>query len=208
MAQATIVNKEFSPIFLFNQALNEDTGEKILQWLIEANEHGAEELNLYINSPGGHLDQAIAIIDMMTHSPFKITTIAQGMVASAGLMIFMAGDQRVSFPNTIFMSHQFSGGSYGKAHDLEAGALANKMYKTFMHNLYKTHTNQSQEVIQKTLLGPTDFYMTAKQAVKFGIADAIVEPHKLFGHDGRTYQKKVDRVQERLQKLAVKAMNK
>ena len=106
---------------LLFEDINEETAKQSVQFIIESNFADKEErpdiINMIINSSGGSLSDAFAIIDVMRSSHIPIRTIGLGTVASAALMIFMAGTKghRILTPNTSIMSHRYSAGSHGKA---------------------------------------------------------------------------------------------
>lgn len=133
------------------------------------------QIVLFINSEGGRLDQMYNLIDTMNASGIPITTIATGMVASAGLMTFMAGHRRLVSSTCRIMSHAYSGGSVGNHHTL---MTASKEYEQVFKNqvkLYQKLTGLSKKKIKKHLLGHQDVWLTPKQAIKYNIADEIVD---------------------------------
>ena len=133
------------------------------------------QIVLFINSEGGRLDQMYNLIDTMNASVIPITTIATGMVASAGLMTFMAGHRRLVSSTCRLMSHAYSGGTVGTHHSL---MTASKEYEQVFKNqvdLYQRLTGLSKKKIKKKLLGHQDVWLTPKQAIKYNIADEIVD---------------------------------
>jgi ATP-dependent Clp protease protease subunit len=158
-------------------AVDSDSAKSVIQWIIESNfsEEKPDILNMMICSPGGSLSSAFAIIDVMASSTIPIRTIGLGEIASAGLMLFLAGSkgERVLTPNTSIMSHQWSGGYIGKEHELFAVAKEYDLTKKRMMNHYKKHTGLSEKQISKWLLPPQDVYLDANEAFKLGICDRI-----------------------------------
>ena len=134
-----------------------------------------EVLNLMIMSHGGELASGFSIIDCIRGSSIPVRTIALGCVASAGLMISMAGQKghRVVTPNTSIMSHQFSGGFASKSHELIAAVREFDLTAERMINHYKKCTGLKEKDIKKYLLPPQDVYLTAQEAVKLGLADIV-----------------------------------
>lgn len=97
------------------------------------------------------------------------------MIASMGLMIFIAGEKgkRVLTPNTTIMSHQWSGGEFGKEHELLASVKNHKLISTMFMNHYKKHTGLTEKQIKTYLLPTSDVWLSAKEAKQLGICDEI-----------------------------------
>jgi ATP-dependent Clp protease protease subunit len=157
--------------------VSEDSAKEIIQWILEANfsEETPDVLNFIICSPGGELSPTFAIIDVMKSSHIPIRTIGLGQIASAGLMIFLAGTKgmRTLTPNTSIMSHQFSGGSIGKEHELFSIVKEFDLTRNKMINHYVKYTGMKEKDVMKYLLPATDVYLTAEEAKKCGICDRI-----------------------------------
>jgi ATP-dependent Clp protease protease subunit len=128
-----------------------------------------------ICSEGGELAPAFALIDVMKNSKIPIKTVGLGQIASCGLLIFLSGTpgRRVLTPNTSILSHQFSWGSEGKAHELFATVKEFELIQHRMINLYKSSTNLDEETIKKVLLPAQDVYLSAEEALSYGICDHI-----------------------------------
>ena len=113
----------------------------------------------------------------MKGSKVPIYTYGLGIIASCGLVAFMAGakGKRIITPNTSILSHQFSWGSWGKAHELMASTkeYSNTTHRVIEH--YKKCTGLDEKQIKKYLLPPEDVWLTPQEAVKYGIADEICE---------------------------------
>lgn len=149
----------------------------VIEWIISANfsEEIPESLNLMICSPGGDLNAGFALTDVMRGSKIPVNTIGIGQIASAGLLIFLAGKHRVLTPNTSILSHQYSWGSVGKHHELIA---ANKEFDLTSKRLlaaYKKHTKLNEAQIKEFLLPPHDVWLDSKEALQYGICDAVKE---------------------------------
>ena len=160
-----------------------ETTKPIIIWIIENNLMGAgdrkKELTLIINSPGGEVHSAFALIDTMKGSAIPIKTIGIGMIASCGVLTFMAGTKgkRLLTPNTSILSHQYSWGSAGKEHELFARVREFELSAERMLTHYKKCTGMSEKKIREILLPPEDVWLSAKEAVKYGIADKIVSTY-------------------------------
>lgn len=169
-----------NPFFLLMEEITLDSCKDVISWIIEANfaEEKPEALNLMICSPGGDLNAAFALIDVMRGSAIPVNTIGIGQIASAGLIIFLAGQKgnRILTPNTSILSHQYSWGAVGKEHELFATIkefdLTTK--KILVH--YKKYTSlHDEQEIRDVLLPPHDVWISPKDALKYGICDAIKE---------------------------------
>lgn len=136
-------------------------------------------LTLVINSPGGELDAAFSLIDVMKGSAIPVHTTGIGQISSCGILTFMAGAKgyRALTPNTSILSHQFSWGSRGKSHELFARVKEFELTTRRMIDLYKHCTGLSESKIKEVLLPPEDVWLTAKEAVDLGIADVIRETY-------------------------------
>ena len=155
-----------------------ETTKPIIGWIIENNlmsdQRRRKELTLIINSPGGEVHSAFALIDTMKGS--AIRTIGIGMIASCGILTFMAGTKgrRILTPNTSILSHQYSWGSTGKEHELFARVREFELSTERMLTHYKKCTGLGEKKIREILLPPEDVWLSAEEAVKYGIADKIV----------------------------------
>ncbi len=157
--------------------INEDNINECIKWIIYENLDKKEKtLTLYINSMGGDLYQAFALIDIMRNSENPIRVIGIGSVMSAAFMIFASGTEgeRWAAPNTSFMCHQFSSGVEAKYHDIKAEMKENEELNSKMVSILKDATGLAPSVIKKKLLPASDVYLTADEVVEFGIADRIL----------------------------------
>lgn len=170
-------DKILNSFALLMDEIDDDSAKEIIQWIIEANfsEENPDVLNLIICSPGGALSSAFAIIDVMRSSHIPIRTIGLGQIASAGLMIFMAGTKgcRVLTPNTSIMSHAWSGGSLGKSHELFAAGKEFVLTNQRMIGHYMKHTGLKEKDVLKYLLPPQDVYISADEALNLGLCDVV-----------------------------------
>ena len=166
-------------IFYMADGFTFDSTKPIGQWIIEKNllpgNERPKELTLIINSPGGSVHAAFALIDTMKGSAIPIKTVGLGLIASCGVLTFMAGTKgrRILTPNTSILSHQYSWGSSGKEHELFARVREFELSTERMLDHYKKCTGLKEKVIREVLLPPEDKWLSAKEAVKYGIADAI-----------------------------------
>ena len=153
------------------------TCKQVVEWILESNfsEETPEMLNLIVTSPGGDLNAAFALVDVIRGSSIPIRTIGLGQVASAGLMIFIAGTngQRILTPNTSILSHQYSWGSFGKEHELFAQIKEFDLTTKRMISHYKKCTGLKEEQIREYLLPPQDIWLSSAEAKKLGLCDDV-----------------------------------
>jgi ATP-dependent Clp protease protease subunit len=135
------------------------------------------KLTLIINSPGGDVHAAFALIDTMKASSIPIKTVGLGLIASCGFLIFIAGTKgsRILTPNTSILSHQYSWGSAGKEHELYARVKEFELSTRRMIEHYKKCIGMSEKQIREVLLPPQDVWLDANEAKKLKICDKIEE---------------------------------
>lgn len=165
-------------MFVFMGEVDADNIKPVIEWILHenyVNKKKKKELLLMICSEGGDTAAAFALIDVMQSSRLFIKTVGLGQIASAGLLIFLAGSpgRRVLTPNTSILSHQFSWGSDGKAHELFATMKEFDLTQKRMLKHYQTTTGLDEEKIRSTLLPPHDVWLSAEEALSLGICDAI-----------------------------------
>ena len=133
-------------------------------------------LTLYINSEGGDLYQAFALIDIMRTSVHPIRTFGMGNVMSAAFLIFASGEpgQRYLAANTGLMCHQYSDDHTGKHHDIRAQMKEGENCNTRMLNILKTATQLPASKVKAKLLPASDVYLTAEEAIDLGVADHLL----------------------------------
>ena len=136
------------------------------------------EISMYINSPGGSVTDGMAIFDTMRYIKPKIRTVCLGMAASMGAFLLMAGEpgMRYALPNSEVMIHQPSGGASGQATDVQLHAQWLLRTKNKMNALMSEMTKQPLEKIQQDV--ERDYFMTAQEALEYGIIDKIFDPRK------------------------------
>lgn len=168
-----------SNIFIFMEDFNNKNVKPVIDWIINKNlmpqSERPQHLTLVINSPGGEMHSAFALIDIMRGSAIPVHTVGLGLIASCGLLTFMAGTKghRIITPNTSILSHQYSWGSHGKEHELLSRVKEFELSTERMLKLYKKCTGMGEKDIRKYLLPPEDVWLSADEAVKHGIADKI-----------------------------------
>ena len=172
-------NKKEHSYYLLMDDISQTSIRPAIEWIFDANfaEERPDMLNLMICSPGGDLTAGFAMIDVMRGSSIPIRTIGLGQIASAGLMIFIAGkkNERILTPNTSILSHQFSWGSFGKAHELFAVAKEFDLTTQRMIQHYKKCTGMNDKTIREILLPAQDVWLGAEEALNYGICDHVRE---------------------------------
>jgi len=165
-------------IMLLMGEINHDSVKPVIEWILLENyvkKKKLKELLLMICSPGGDMEPAFALIDVMRNSKIPIKTVGLGQIASCGLLIFLAGTRgrRLLTPNTSILSHQFSWGSEGKSHELFATMKEFELTQQRMIKHYQTCTELDEDTIKSVLLPPHDVYLSAEEALEYHICDAI-----------------------------------
>ena len=154
-----------------------ESAQNVTEWILAANyaEEPPEVLTLIINSQGGDLNAAWAIIDIMRGSTIPVRVIGLGQIVSAGLLIFMSGEKgmRILSENTTVMSHQYFWGSAGKYHELMAVQKEFDLTQTRLIKHFKKITGLSEKDIDKYLMPAHDVYMSAEEAKKLNLCDEI-----------------------------------
>ena len=153
------------------------TSETVCKQIIEINlSKSVSCIQLIINSPGGSVSDGFAIIDMMEWSRLPVRTTGLGMLASMALLIFMAGakGQRVITPRVSILSHRFSWWSFGNHSELIAKRKEEDLTHQRILDHYIRHTSlNSAEEVQAHLLRDVDSWLTAEEALRFGVADVV-----------------------------------
>ena len=160
-----------------NGPINEETTGKAIRWIIFENmKEGNEPLSLYINSDGGNLPDAFALIDIMRMSKKTIRTIGVGSVCSSAFFIFAAGTKghRMIGKNTTLMCHQFTETADGKYHDLRTRLKEGARINQRMIELLAECSDLEEKVVKTKLLPPSDVWLSADDVVELGIADSIL----------------------------------
>jgi ATP-dependent Clp protease protease subunit len=165
-------------MYVFMGEVSAENVQPIVEWILLENfvsKKRKKELLLMICSEGGDMSAAFALIDVMSSSVIPIKTVGLGQIASAGLMIFLAGEKgrRVLTPNTSILSHQFSWGSEGKSHELFATVKEFELTQQRMVQHYQQCTGLELDQIRTALLPPHDVYLTAEEALALNVCDAI-----------------------------------
>ena len=165
-------------IFLGGEIDDDVANIVVAQMLFLEMEDPDAEISLYINSPGGSVTDGMAIFDTMRYIKPKVRTVCLGMAASMGAFLLMAGEpgMRLALPNSEVMIHQPSGGASGQATDVQLHAEWLMRTKKKMNALMSEMTRQPLEKIERDV--ERDYFMTADEALAYGIIDEIYQPRK------------------------------
>ena len=162
-------------IFLGEDVNDVSASLVVAQLLFLESEDPSTDINLYINSPGGSVSAGFAIYDTMKYIKCDVSTICIGMAASMGAFLLAGGTKgkRLALPNSEIMIHQPSGGAKGQ--ETEIRIVAENILKTRkkLNRILAENTGKAIEEIE--LDTERDNYMTAEEAVAYGIVDRVVE---------------------------------
>jgi ATP-dependent Clp protease, protease subunit len=162
---------------LLNGEIEPESIQNAIRWIIYENMDDEEKvLTLYINSEGGNICDAFALIDMMRSSKHPVRTIGIGNVMSSGFMIFAAGTkgERYIGKNASILCHQYSDEMQAKHHDLKAQIVEGERINERMVSLLVESTEMPRKTIKSKLLKETDVWLTSYQMIELGIADHIL----------------------------------
>lgn len=164
-------------IFLADEVNDTTASLVVAQMLFLESEDPNKDIYLYINSPGGSVTAGMAIYDTMNYIKCDVSTICMGMAASMGAFLLTAGTKgkRFALPNSEIMIHQPLGGAKGQATEIEIAAKHILRTKEKLNSILAERTGQPLDVIVRDT--DRDNYMTAEEALKYGLIDKIVEKH-------------------------------
>jgi len=147
----------------------------IAQLLFLESEDPKKDIHLYINSPGGNVTSGLAILDTMNHIKPDVSTICVGIAASMGSVLLSAGakGKRYALPHSEVMVHQPWGGVEGQASDIAIAAKHVLKTRETLNKILADNTGQPLSQIEKDT--DRDFYMSAEEAKKYGIVDAVMK---------------------------------
>ena len=161
-------------IFLGEEVTDVSASLIVSQLLFLESEDPGKDISLYINSPGGSVTAGMAIYDTMQYIKCDVSTICMGMAASMGAFLLAGGakGKRMALPNAEIMIHQPSGGAQGQATDIKIVADHILKTKKKLNEILAANTGQPLEVIAADT--ERDNYMSAEEAVAYGLIDSIV----------------------------------
>ncbi len=166
-------------IIFFGVPVGDDAANIIqAQMLFLESADPERDITLYINSPGGSVSAGLGIYDTMQLVECDVRTICTGMAASMGAILLTAGEagKREALPHSKVMIHQPMGGVEGQASDIEITARHIAQTKRELYEILVEHTGKTMDEIVRD--ADRDFWMTAQEAVKYGIIDKVVSKRK------------------------------
>ena len=167
-------------IFLSEDVNNVSASLVVAQLLFLESEDTEKEISLYINSPGGSITDGMAIVDTINYIKCPVTTICVGMAASMGAVLLASGakGKRFATPNAEILIHQplICGGISGQATEIKIHADHMVRTREKLNKLLSERTGQSLETIERDT--ERDNYMTAQEALEYGLIDGILDERK------------------------------
>ena len=164
---------ETRTITIFGE-INMKLAQEITQKLLVLAADSDEPIKIFVNSPGGHVESGDTIFDMIRFIKPPVKMIGTGWVASAGALIYAAAAKgnRYSLPNTRFLLHQPMGGAMGQASDIAIEAEEILKMRARLNEIFAEATGQELEKVTKDT--DRNFWMSASEAVEYGLVDQIV----------------------------------
>ena len=161
-------------VFLTGEVNDEVASLICAQLLFLEAENPDKEISFYINSPGGVVTAGLAILDTMNYIKCPVSTVCLGQACSMGSLLLTCGEKgrRFALPNARVMIHQPSGGFQGQATDMEIHVKEILAIKKRLNQIYVEQTGKTLKEIEAAM--ERDNFMTAEEALKFGLIDAVV----------------------------------
>jgi ATP-dependent Clp protease protease subunit len=166
-------------VFLIGEINQASAARVMMQMLYLENQKRGQEINLYVNSPGGAVDDTLAVYDTMRFMTSPVSTYCLGRAYSGAAVLLTAGakGRRYILPHAKVMIHQPWGGVTGQTEDIRIQAEQIIKMKAELNKIISKHTGQPVENIQRD--SERDKYFTAEEAVKYGLVDEVLtEPPK------------------------------
>ena len=164
-------------VIFLGEDVNEHTANLVVAQLLHlAYEDPKKDIKLYINSPGGSVYDGLAIYDTIQYIKPDVQTIGIGLQASMGAFLLSSGTKgkRVALPNSRIMIHQPSSGTQGKVTDQEITLRESVYLKQRLNEILSKNTGQDISKIEKD--ADRDYWMSAKEAKKYGLIDEVIFP--------------------------------
>lgn len=165
-------------IVMLDNEVSENSARLIVaQLLYLESEDPDKDISLYINSPGGVVTAGMAIYDTMQFIRPEVQTIVMGQACSMGSLLSQAGapGKRFMLPYARHMIHQPSGGARGQATDIQIQAREIQKMKEYLTQIYVKHNSAGKTYDQLATDMERDFFMSAQEAIDYGLADKILE---------------------------------
>ncbi|MFC3831807.1 ATP-dependent Clp protease proteolytic subunit [Deinococcus rufus] len=147
----------------------------VAQLLLLDSQNPEQEIQMYINCPGGEVYAGLAIYDTMRYIKAPVSTICVGIAMSMGSVLLMAGDKgkRLALPNSRIMIHQGSAGFRGNTPDLEVQAKEVLHLRDRLVSIYHKHTDLPHDKLLRDM--ERDYFMSADEAKQYGLIDSVIE---------------------------------
>ena len=160
-------------IFIYG-GINQELAQKVCSQLVALAAASDDDIRIYVNSPGGHVESGDSVHDMIKFIKPKVWMIGTGWVASAGALIYVAvpKERRICLPNTRFLLHQPSGGTRGMASDIEIQAREIIKMNERLNRIFAEATGQPVDKIAKDT--DRDYWLSAEEAKAYGLVSRIV----------------------------------
>lgn len=180
-------------IFLSEEVNNVTASLVVAQLLFLESEDPGKDIHLYINSPGGEVNSGFAIYDTMQYVKCDVSTICVGLAASMGAFLLAGGTKgkRFALPNAEIMIHQPSGGARGQATEIEIAAKNILRTKQRLNEILAQNTGKPIDVVAQDT--DRDHFMTAEEALEYGLIDQIVKKREETGDEKKDKEKKEDK---------------
>lgn len=161
-------------IIIINGEINDNSSNSVVAQLLYLDSLNHDDINIYINSPGGVITSGMAIYDTMNFVKSDVSTICIGMAASMAAFLLTCGTKgkRYILPNSEVMIHQPLGGAQGQATDIKIQADRILKLRSRLNLILAKRCNKTLKQIEKDT--ERDYYMTAKEALEYGIVDKIL----------------------------------
>lgn len=165
-------------IIILNGEINDQTSNIVVAQLLYLDSESNEDIELYINSPGGSITSGMAIYDTMNFIKSKVSTICIGMAASMAAFLLSSGEKgkRMALPNSEIMIHQPLGGASGQATEIKIAAEHILKVKDKLNKILAKNTGKTIEQIEQDT--ERDYFLSSKEAKNYGLIDKIIENKK------------------------------
>jgi ATP-dependent Clp protease, protease subunit len=165
-------------IFLWGE-INDESAESVVQKILYFDGKNHEDITIFVNSPGGVISSGLAIYDAMQYASSDVRTVCMGLAASFGAVILCAGakGKRQCWENSRILIHQplISGNFFGPASDIQIQAEEMLRVRERLNSILSHHTGKTIKKIEEDT--DRDYFMSAKEAMDYGIVDELVKKH-------------------------------
>ena len=165
-------------IIILNGEINDNTANIIVAELLYLDSESHDDINIYINSPGGSITAGMAIYDTMNFVKSKVSTICLGMAASMAAFLLSSGEKgkRMALPNAEVMIHQPLGGVQGQATEIKIAAERILKLKEKLNKIMANNTGKDLKQIENDT--ERDYFLSSEEAKNYGLIDKIIENKK------------------------------